>query len=195
MKLDNNCRTPIPVTFNCWKHHVGFIKNRIDVIRRKNISDQTLNKMLLIIGNSQMDIYLGNLQPKYVAREIIDKLNSIGVISSENYKSWLSGIGNDFKLLKISDDSVWTLRLGNQPERYIHIHPGRQSKHTVRVKALTLKTAIAVMIKLRKREVTSFDLAAINNIRKNFLGISPLKKLSFSSGLGKFINIFNQANN
>lgn len=187
MKLDLVCNIPVPVTFNCWKHHAKYLITSAKILNRRNIPDQELKKILLQIGSSQMDIYLGDISPQIIGEEIIDELKNYGLYFIEDYKSWLSGNGKDFRLIELSDGSIWTLRLGNEPERYVHIHPGRYSPHTVRVKASTLKTTIAVMIKLKCRDVKELDVNFINNIRKNFLGIAPLKTVSFSSGLGKFI--------
>ena len=142
-----------------------------------------------------MDIYLGKLSPQMIAKEVIDELNRLGINSADKFKKWLTENHKHFKLLKISDASLWTLRLGIQEDRYVHIHPGRYSSHTIRVKALTLKTTITAMIGLKSKDVTNLDLEFINDIRRNFLGISPLKTLSFSSGLGKFIVLLSAVKN
>ena len=137
-----NCSIQLPLTFNCWKHHAGFIKKQIKFYRNEKISGEELQKTLLVIGGSQMDLYVGKLSPQEICDEIISKLRSTEVLAFEDFKQWLFEKGNKYKLIKISDHSVWTLRLGNQEERYVHIHPGRYSPLTLRVKALTLKTAI-----------------------------------------------------
>jgi hypothetical protein len=190
MRLDTNYSLPYPVTFNCWKHHAGFIKDRLLVYNKNDIPDTDLKKLLLVIGNSQMDIYLGKLSPATIANEIINKLSSSGCYSATEYYTWISGTDKGFKLITISDLSFWTLRIGNLSNRYIHIHPGRQSPFTVRVKALTLKTTIAVIIRSKANVKRRYDIAFVNNIRKNLLDVSPLKSLQYSSGLGKLINLF-----
>jgi hypothetical protein len=94
--------------------------------------------------------------------------------------------------MRISDKSIWTLRLGNEKKRYIHIHPGRYSPLTIRVKAVTLKTTIAVRVLVEEIDSELPNLKSINEVRTSFLKLPPLKSLSLSSGIGKFLNIFNQ---
>ena len=183
--MDQNCNIEIPVLFNCWKHHLGFIKNQIINGREECPKPESLRKILLVIGESQMDIYLGKLSPQSIAAEIIHKLKQAGTDSLSTFKSWLYATAKDYRLLTISDKSVWTIRLSNESKRYVHIHPGRYSPHTVRVKALTLKTAIVSAILSTKEE--GFGLSFINNIRVNILNAPPLKSINTSSGLGKFL--------
>jgi hypothetical protein len=187
-----NCKVPLPVTLNCWKHHAGFIKNQSNILQRKIVSKAELRKLLLIIGESQMDLYLGNFNPKQIANEIINNVKSIGVKSYSNYSKWLLEEGKNYRQMEISDKSIWTLRLGNEKKRYIHIHPGRYSPLTIRVKATTLKTTIAVKALVIRGKSDFPDLKSINEARTSFLKLPPLKSLSLSSGAGKFLNIFNQ---
>ena len=190
--MEMNCKVPPPVTLNCWKHHAGFIRNQITLLQKNKISKEELRKLLLIIGESQMDLYRGKLNPKLIANEIINNVKSFGAKSYTSYSKWLSEEGKSYKQMKISDGSIWTLRLGNEKKRYIHIHPGRYSPLTIRVKAVTLKTTIAVRVLVEGSELGLPNLNSINEIRKAFLKLPPLKSLSLSSGVGKFLNIFNQ---
>lgn len=190
--MEMNCKVSRPVTLNCWKHHAGFIKNQTKLLQKKLISKTDLRKLLLIIGESQMDLYLGTLNPKQIANEIINKVKSLGVKNYNGYSKWLSEDGKRYKQMSISDNSVWTLRLGNEKKRYIHIHPGRYSPLTIRVKAATLKTTIAVNVIAEGKNRKPSNLKFINEVRTSFLKLPPLKSLSLSSGIGKFLNIFNQ---
>lgn len=189
MKL--NCDVPLPITFNCWKHHLGFIKDRTKKSKDVEFSDSDFKKVLLVIGESQMDLYLGNMSPVQIGNEIIDLLKNKKVIGNKSYIEWLFEKGEKYKLISISDSSIWTLRLGQDKEKYLHIHPGRQSPLTIRIKAHTLKTAIAVTIQAKKTGATLTDLNFINTVRKNFINLPPLKSISSLSGLGKFMNILN----
>jgi hypothetical protein len=83
------------------------------------------------------------------------------------------------------------LRLGEQENRYVHIHPGRYATHTIRVKAGTLKTAIAVSIWKKKFNCTEITLALVNRVRKEILYTSPVKSFSADEGLGKLIQLIN----
>jgi hypothetical protein len=185
---ERDCNIQSPVAFNCWKHHAGYIKNQIKSLYAAKISEENFWNILLVIGESQMDIYLGKLSPQEICDEIISKLKSAGVLAFKDYKKWLYEEGKEYKLIKISDDSVWTLRLGKQEERYIHIHPGRYSPKTIRIKALTLKTAIAALIKYGIN-VQLIDTASINEVRIKILNSPPVKKVSSDSAVIRVINI------
>ncbi len=134
-----------------------------------------------------MDLYLGKLTPHAIATEIIGRLNEFNAGSRVLFENWLFGRGGDYKLLTVSDGSVWTIRLGKNEKRYIHIHPGRHSPNTLRVKALTLKTAIIAAISGNENNLLNLEF--INGIRVSILNASPLKSVSSTSGLGKIINI------
>jgi hypothetical protein len=136
-----------------------------------------------------MDLYVGELSPQKICDEIVSKLKSAGVLAFEVYKKWLFEKGSEYKLVEISDKSVWTLRLGKQEERYVHIHPGRYSPVTLRVKALTLKTAIAVLIINYKKNFPLMDTLQINEVRKKILNSPPVKKVSSNSAVVRVINI------
>jgi hypothetical protein len=187
--METNCSIQLPLTFNCWKHHAGFIKNQIEFYRDEKISVEKLQKTLLVIGESLMDLYVGELSPQKICDEIVSKLKTSGVLAFEPYKKWLFEKGNEYKLVEISDNSVWTLRLGNQEEKYVHIHPGRYSPVTIRVKALTLKTAIAVLIINYEKDFAFMDTLKINEVRKKILNSPPVKKISSNSAVVGVINI------
>jgi len=184
-----NCNVPLPLKFNCWKHHSDFIKKQIKLYRCENISVEELQKALLVIGESQMDLYVGKLSPQEICDELLSRLKLTGVLAFREYKKWLFETGSEYKLMEISDSSVWTLRLGKEEERYIHIHPARYSPVSLRVKALTLKTAIAVLIINYENKPTLLDTLQINAVRKNVLNSAPVKKVSSNSAVLRVINI------
>ena len=184
-----NCSIQLPLTLNCWKHHAGFIKKQIEIYRREKISVEELQKTLLVIGESQMDLYVGELYPQKICDEIVSKLKSTGKLAFEAYKKWLFEKGHEYKLVEISDNSVWALRLGKQEERYVHIHPGRYSPVTLRVKALTLKAAIVVLIINYEKKSLLMDTSQINEVRKKILNSPPVKKVSSNSAVVRVINI------
>jgi len=187
--MEINCSIKLPLTFNCWKHHAGFIKKQIEFYRDDKISVEELQKTLLVIGESLMDLYVGELSPQKICDEIASNLKSIGVLAFKEYKKWLFEQGNEYKLVEISDNSVWALRLGKQEERFVHIHPGRYSPVTIRVKALTLKTAIAVLIKNYEKDFTLMDTLQINEVRKKILNSPPVKKVTSKSAVIRVINV------
>ena len=186
-----NCNISPPVNLNCWKHHAGFIKEQIQLIAHKKISEPGLKKILLTIGESQMDIYLGKLTSTQIAKGITETLKKNFKFKLNNYSKWLSEEKKDYKLLTISDKSVWTLRLGKDQERYIHIHPGRCSPLTIRVKSSTLKTYILSEVFSIDKETKQDELMYINKLRVGFLNLPPLKSISSSKGLLRLRNLFN----
>jgi hypothetical protein len=186
--LEENCQIAPPINFNCWKHHVGFIKTQIESIQNKNELEK-LKTFLVKIGESQMDLYYGIYSPTEIKEQVINNLKKKKIFLLEQYEGWLAENGSDYKMVNLSDKSVWTLRLGENVERYVHIHPGRYSSHTRRVKALTLKTAIFTLCceKLGDPKLSGKEL--INEIRKKYLNEPPVKSISVESGLGKLLEL------
>ena len=138
-----------------------------------------------------MDLYYGSYSPVEIAKQIVEKLKSESVKELSDYESWLYKNGKDYQTMVLNDYSVWALRHGEESRRYVHIHPGRYSPHTVRVKALTLKTAICALALLNVKSTSEFDVNLINEARKKFLNASPLKQLDPGTGLGKLMILFN----
>jgi len=189
--MEKNCSVPLPINFNCWKHHAGFIIEQIVTVKsKKEIEKLTLQ--LLKIGESQMDLYYGKLSSSRISDHIIDSLKDKKLFSPELYKSWLNNEGKDYKLLKLADKSLWTLRFSESPSRYVHIHPGRYSPITIRVKATTLKTGILVFSIQKFGKIKTADTEEVNYIRSKYLNEPPLKSISKASGLQRLLKLFNK---
>jgi len=186
--VEENCKVDPPINLNCWKHHSAFIKKQIETINSADEFEK-LKTILLKIGESQMDLYYGELFPAEICKQSIDFLKSCKIFLREKYKDWLNDGNKDYQLVQLSDESVWTFRLGENVERYIHIHPARHSANTRRVKALTLKTAILTLCyeRIGKPEYSGKEL--INQIRKKYLNEPPLKSVTEDSGLGKLLKL------
>jgi hypothetical protein len=189
--MEENCKVPFPINFNCWKHHTGFIIKQI-----KSVSEikelEELKSYLLKIGESQMDLYFGDYSPTEVSDQILNLLGRKKIFSLEQYKDWLVKNRKGYQLLKLIDKSVWTLRLGENTERYIHLHPGRHSPQTVRVKATTLKTAILCLCLVNAGQTETIETVTINEIRKKYLNEPPIKSFISASGLGRMISLFSK---
>jgi hypothetical protein len=84
------------------------------------------------------------------------------------------------------------LRLGEQPERYVHIHPGRYSPHTIRVKAGALKTAIALSVWMKLYNHGELTVELLNYVRKDVLTASPVKSLTAVEGFVKLFKLVNK---
>jgi len=139
-----------------------------------------------------MDLYLGKLTPIELTTFAKQFLKERQAFKYELYKKWLYSSGNEYKLIILPGKSTWALRMGNKKENYIHIHPGRYSLHTIRVRALTLKTAICVMVYINIYKISSPNLELINNVRNKFLNAAPVKSLSLTSGLLRLLKVFSK---
>jgi hypothetical protein len=139
-----------------------------------------------------MDLYYGRMSPREIANSVNEILRKENAFLLAHYADWLKRNGRDYQLVKLEDRSTWTLRLGESPERYVHIHPGRYSAQTIRVKATTLKTAILVLCFEKIGEIISLNTETINTIRKKYLNEPPLKSLSKASGLQKIIDVLSK---
>jgi hypothetical protein len=186
--MSGHCNVPPPVLFNCLKHHLGYIREYIlTTALSKNMA--SMPHQLLLIGESQMDLYTGELTPGMIALQIIKLLQENGNYKKDQYLNYIRVQSTGYQTLQISDTSVWVLRLGEQEERYIHMHPGRYSLQTIRVKANTLKTAIALSIWMKVYDHRELTLALLNLVRKEILAASPVKSLSTTDGFGKIFRL------
>ncbi len=178
-----------PIKFNCIKHHLGFIKERVNFYTDRNISLDNLKVEMLTIGGSQMDIYTGGKSAADISLEIKNNLKDKDLLSYNNYFSWITKGNIGYKLIILSDNSIWTLRLGGEEERYVHIHPARNSINSMRVKAVTLKTAIIYYIEKKRRYLENDSLKLMNDLRGKYLNEPPLKSLKKSAGISKLIKL------
>ena len=180
----------VPVLFNCWKHHKEFIQVQIN----KTVIDgekalQKLPVQLVKIGDSLLDLYTGVLNPRDISKLIQNELKKRNVFIQQSYEEWIANSGKDYQIINLIDSSFWTLRLGKEKDRYIHIHPGRYSPYTIRVRSLTLKTAIVIIVWAKIHKVPPLDISIINHVRTKLLNASPVKVISAKDGLGKVILI------
>ena len=188
-----SCETDEPVLLNCWKHHARFIRSKI--LKYKDAGEielAILRKELLRIGESLMDLYLGTLTPGEIAGRIIASYKKTNALSREDFIRWLKEEGDDYRIIELKDKSLWTLRLGEKQERYIHIHPSRYSPLTIRVRAHTLKSAILYLILNSNKNNIQDDLIFLNKIRKDYLNQPPLKSISHHSSLPELVSILRE---
>ena len=167
-----------PFTFNQLKHHIATIKQFIQEF------DQPMDDLSLAlscIGHAKMDLYVGQKSCTTIFEEILSCLKKEGILEQTNYKKWLQA-NDDYRQITLSDNSVWILRLGEDEKNYIHLHPGKKSPHTLRIKANTLKTAIAIMLH-EKDNTDPVDLDTLNQLRSKYLDLSPVHRDITTAGL------------
>lgn len=178
---------PEPFIFNSLKHHLGRIRHFIKTPEISERSPDQLKSDLKNIGHSRIDLYTGKIPPREIARHFQKQLQENGYSSRQGYKEWIDGSDKSYQILTLSDGSRWTFRIGQKSNRHIHLHPARYSPYVSSVKALPLKTAIAFLIKNNATSNHDLDLAMVNQVRTEVLGVSPLKSLKHDAGLAKIV--------
>jgi len=170
--------------FHPLKHHLGYLKD----FAAQSIAwpEPELQRAFKRIGGSQLDLYIGPLTPLQIAEEVILYLQQRHLLPPEPYHRYLGPGG--YRLCTLSDSSGWTLRWGVHEGRHVHLHPGRYSLHTLRVKANHLKTALAVAVASIKYN-QSVNLPLLNQIRAEWLELPPVPGYTSEEGLGKVLDL------
>lgn len=175
-----NEKIPVPVTFNTYKHHFRFLFNQIIIWR--NTDWKSTEKELLTIGENLLDFYTGNLTVNTICTECIHLLKDCKITDRVALTKWL--YPQKYKKLKLSDSSEWIVKVGKNADRYVHIHPAKYSPHSIRVRARTLKTVVALMIKVPGiSNKMKKNLQNVNDIRTEYLHLSPIKSLQRGKGI------------
>lgn len=180
---DDSLYSPRPILFHPLKHHRGYLRYFI-----QSSIDEEFYTAMPRIGASQMDLYCGDLSPHSIGQEILGQLKENGVETEPDFISFLA-TKQGYQNLTISDGSTWTLLRGDDPEHYIHIHPARYAQHCIRVKAGALKTA---MLMLRHDLTPICETEQVNALRKS-IGLSPIKHLQVSEGIGRIWEVLRTA--
>ncbi|MDJ1504511.1 hypothetical protein [Xanthocytophaga agilis] len=172
------------ILFNGLKHHYQIIQNFINTYDTKSM--HLLEQQICSIGNSQMDLYTGNLSETTIKEEVITLLTTANLLSEIDFKEFLHP--EQYRSVFLSDGSLWILRFGEKAGQYIHIHPARYSMHTIRVKATTLKTAIGVLV-WQKENISEIEIKQLNYLRKDILKMSPIRSLEDANSVWKMVNL------
>ena len=170
-----------PVSLNALKHHAGFISS---FVRLTPLPE--LRQSLRAIGHSQIDLYTGILTSDTVASEVIHYLKRGRNFGYSSYCKWIWE-GGGFRRITLSDGSLWILRIGNDKNRYAHVHPARGSQFTLRVSANTLKTAIVLAAWMHHRQANMPGLSIINEVRHSFAELPPLKTLRATAAFNRIL--------
>ncbi len=178
---------PYPVLFNAWKHHAGWVRGRITRAVTERALDQ-LAEEVVVIGTRLMDFYHGPLAPDAIADRVLGQLRDLAKLEQPAYRGWLEGQGGYAVLTLPDDGSRWAVRVGQEGGRYVHMHPGRHSSHTLRVQANALKTAILAHALIALTGKAATDVGVVNEARARFLQLPPVPEIS-TSGLGEAISL------
>ena len=175
---------PHPVLLNTWKHHAGWLRWRVSravALGAPGVAE--LAGQLVVVGARLMDLYTGPLTPAALAREALALLAADGLDSFESLAASHADRAG-YAMYTLSDGSAWTVRLGPADGRFVHLHPGRWATNTLRVPANTLKSAVLAhaVAGLTGRDAT--DLDVVNEARRKYLGLLPVRRLDVDGGLG-----------
>lgn len=179
---------PLPIQFNPYKHHFGFLLSELKTWHPDKQTEW--QAALLLIGNNLFDFYLGELSPEEIADLCIDYFINKNINDAESFNKWFGN--REWKKISLPDESEWLIKKGNQPERFIHIHPAKFSKHTIRVRAATLKTVLVLCIhEIPISRNSTENLHKVNQLRSSVLNLSPIKSLDTpASGILKLWQLF-----
>ena len=103
----------------------------------------------------------------------------------EAFKAWAGINFDDYRLIKLSDTSQWTLKYHNHETRYVHVFPARFSPRSFRIKSNTLKSAIMYIILIGRDYVSENDL----NAARALAGLSPVREVADAEGVTEMIEI------
>lgn len=148
---------------------------------------QEAEKEIRLLGNNLIDLYIGKLGISEIIRETLHFAGKNNITSPEELAQWLHPL--EYRKFELSDHSFWVIKQGQDNARFLHIHPGKYSLFTIRVKAPTLKTVIA--LKIYDSTVVSPDLGLVNKIRVEKLNLSPVKGLVAGKGIARLLADFN----
>ncbi len=176
-----------PFQFNPLKHHLEYIRDfTYEWSAEENgVDKKNLIRELKHIGRSVMDVYTGSLSTAKICSEVLRYLKSNGLNEHGCFSAWTGKKFSEFKLLTLSDKSIWTLKYYNDKNRYVHLFPARLSPHSFRIKANTLKSAILYYILIGKDYITGNDL----NKARALLGLSPLKDPAEAEAITEMIEM------
>lgn len=176
---------PPPVLLNRWKHHAGAIRAAIAhaVQTRGDGALPHLAAATVVVGNDLMDLYTGPDTPAELAVAVLETLRRAGTHTPEAFAADLAANGG-YRVIDAPDGSRWTLRQGHADDRFVHLHPGRWSPKTMRVRANVLKTAILAHADALLTGGDPAELARVNRVRREFLGLAPVEAVAAGEGLG-----------
>jgi hypothetical protein len=178
---------PHPALLNTWKHHAGWIRQRIAAaVSDGGAGVAALPAEMAVVGSRLMDLYTGSYAPAEIAEFVFADLKARDVFEFDPLARWLSEQG-EYALSELPDGSKWTVRLRPADGRYLHLHPGRWVPHTMRVQANTLKSAVMAHAHAQLVGASASDLAVVNEARKRYLDMLPVRQLTGAGGLGAVI--------
>jgi hypothetical protein len=175
---------PPPVLFNTWKHHAGALRSRVAAAAARGpFALAELGTHLAVLGTKLMDLYTGDLSPSELAALLLAQI-------APDREGFAASLADGYSVVELPDGSRWVLRLGDDPQRWAHLHPGRWSPLTVRVRANVLKTALLATMHAAVHGGDARDPAVIDALRREHLGLPPVgSAIDADQGLGAMLDV------
>jgi hypothetical protein len=142
---------------------------------------------LLKIGNSVTDIYCGSLSLVEIVESVELQLKTSGSLSRNSFGKFIRESQKNFRNIRVTDGSEWTLLLAADQKRYLHLHPARGSAFIIRAKANAMKTAIVIKTFCTEECFQQDLLNTINEVRVELLGESPIQNLKKTKGINRVL--------
>jgi hypothetical protein len=166
---------PAPFHFNVLKHHG---QGLMAFVRRSSLRPAgelpEVAGSLVVLGRLMTDLYLGDLEPAEICRDIRAVLESTDCFEETKYRNWIDRAPSKFRIAQVSDGSAWTLLKGRTSAGYLHIHPARNSPKCRRVKSMAMKVALLLVIRGNAGLAANDLLEESNNVRQLLLQEPPL---------------------
>ncbi len=178
------------IEFNPLKHHLEFIRQFI--IENSSSAPEQVAERIKIIGHSATDVYFGKLSVGEIIIQVSDFLMRNNLLWRQSFFEWVFNNSDEFKIINLKDNSLWTLRAGKNPNKFVHIHPARNQPMVIRLKANTLKTVLLFLASGSYGPQGKDDFATINILRKEFLKLPPVKSLAESKRLEFLIKLLRE---
>ena len=171
----------------------GALRHRIaEAVRRGNVALPELAGELIVIGSKLMDLYVGRFAPVQIGRLTLDALERDGRLALDAFRAWVTSQGG-YGMIDLEDGSRWVLRVADEYDRHVHLHPGRWVPETRRVRANVLKTAVMTLAHVGVHGGDPLDLALVNRVRQQYLALSPMgRDLDGDQGIGEVIELLSK---
>ena len=182
---------PPPVLFNAYKHHAGFLRERIRLaVAAGQAGLQPLADALVVVGTKLMDLYHGPFSPREIAERVMANLRATGREALVAFRTWVES-GGGYQSMEFPEDmSRWVLRMGDEEDRFIHAHPARYSPFAVRVRANVLTTAVLALAHTGVNGGDPLSRSVVNCVRRDYLGLAPIgRDPSGDEGIGSVVEL------
>ena len=166
--------TSAQVHFNPLKHHLGFICH--ELIHMAEVTSDVKKSMfddVKSVNSNFVDVYTGEYTSIEIQEMIAKDLIGRNIKNETDFQHWLGVKG--YRLITLSDKSMWVLRKSIFKSAYVHINPSRIPPLTFRIHGNAWKTVVGLLIIHPEfiHNVPSFG--EINSFRNEYMDLSPVK--------------------